>query len=78
MEQLEIFNTNMPLAPINLDDAYTFTSLLFYSLYKSVKPNENVSEPILPPYFLSNRNRFINVENEGSGLQSIGKAKIKA
>jgi hypothetical protein len=78
MEQLETFNTNMSLPPINLEDTYDFASLLFSPPQQSVEPTEYLRvNPFFLQIFEYNRNRFKNVKNEGSGLRSIGRAKIK-
>jgi hypothetical protein len=65
MERLETFNTNMSLPPINLEDAYDFASLLFSPPQQSVELTKYVSEPILPPYFLST----IEIDSEMSRMR---------
>jgi len=52
-EQLAAFNLNLPLPPINLEDAYDFVSLLFYPPQQSIEPTEKPRKPASSPDMLN-------------------------
>jgi hypothetical protein len=77
-EQLDAFNPNFHLPPINLENAYKFASLLFSPPQLSIEPTTQPSEPATSPDLSEyHRSGHRNSKNERTSLGGNRRVKTK-